>query len=97
MASSLRFAREAIQSASEHTDDATIHEQLVHIDSALAELSGEDAPDDDKKLGARLKELERQVVELGNHSDGIVEQRLQAARKHIDEFRQRHAQNWETQ
>ena len=35
MVSRLAIARDAVQTASEQTDDATVHEQLQSIDQAL--------------------------------------------------------------
>lgn len=97
MSANLTLAREAIQTASERTDDATVHEQLMHIDSALDALRGDGAPADDRALGERLQELERQVVELGDDTDGVVTERLETARTHIDQFRREHAPDWESQ
>lgn len=95
MVASISIARDAIQSADERTDDATVHEQLQSIDLALEQLSGATAPADDTAEGARLEEVETQIVKLGNQTDGAVHQHLEVARDNLDRFRQEHAQDWE--
>lgn len=96
MVSRLAIARDAVQTASEHTDDATVHEQLQSIDQALERVSGESALDDDTAEGDRLEALEHQLVKLGNHTDGLVERQLSVARDNLDRFRQERAPNWES-
>lgn len=95
MQSSLPLARDAIQSAHNHADEPDVRRQLTSIDRALADLSGEERLADDTIEGARLEELERQLVTLGNTTEGVVESELETARDHIDGFRQQHAQDWE--
>jgi len=95
MESSLPLARDAIQSARNHTDDQTVREQLASIDEALAGMTSENRLEADSVEGARLEELERQVVELANDADGVTEAQLEMARDRLDGFRRRYAQNWE--
>lgn len=95
MDSRLDNARDAVQTASERTDDATVHEQLQSIDRALAGLSGESTLDDDVEEGERLEALEHQLVKLGNHTDGFVHRQLEHARDNLDRFRQESAPDWE--
>jgi len=96
MVSRLAIARDAVQTAGERTEDETVHEQLQSIDQALEGLSGEATVDDDTEEGDRLEELEHQLVKLGNHTDGAVEQQLSVARDNIDRFRQERAPDWES-
>lgn len=91
----LRQAREAVESASQLTDDATVHEQLNSIDRALGDLSGKEALDDSTEEGDRLEDIERQLVELGNGADGLAKQHIETARDHLDEFRRVRAPDWE--
>lgn len=91
----LRRAREAVESASNATEDATIHEQLESIDVALADLSGSATLDDDAEEGDRLEEIERQLVELGNDADGPAKRHIETARDLLDEFRRVRAQDWD--
>lgn len=95
MVSRLAIARDAIQTASERTDDPTVHEQLQSIDEALAGLSGESTLSDDIEEGDRLEQLEHQLVKLGDHTDGFVRQQLSVARDNLDMFRQERAPDWE--
>jgi hypothetical protein len=95
MVSSLAIARDAIQTASDHTDDATVHEQLQSIDEALDGLSGGDTLEDDAEEGKRLEALEHQLVKLGNHTDGRAQRHLEVARDNVDRYRQSAAPNWE--
>jgi vacuolar-type H+-ATPase subunit H len=95
MESSLRRARDAVQTARELTDDATTREQLDSIDRALEDLSGTDVLDDDTEEGARLEEVERQLVTLGDDTDNPARQQIGRARDHIDAFRRTEARDWE--
>lgn len=95
MVSRLAIARDAVQTASEHTDDPTVHEQLESIDRALGGLSGESTLDDDGKEGDRLEQLEHQLVKLGDQTDGLVHEQLSVARDNLDRFRQERAPDWE--
>jgi hypothetical protein len=95
MVSSISIARDAIQSASDRTDDGSIHEQLQSIDEALEHLSGEETLDDETEEGERLEQIEEQLVKLGNHTDGAVHQHLEVARDSLDRYRQTDAKNWE--
>lgn len=95
MEPSLRAAGDAVRSASELTDDATIHEQLSSIDEGLATLTGADAPEDVVTEGDRLEEVERQFVQIGNDTEGVVEEHLQVAPDHIDAFRREYAPEWD--
>ena len=95
MVSRLAIARDAVQSASERTDDATVQEQLHSIDRALAGLSGEETIDDDVEEGDRLEQLEHQLVKLGDDTDGVVQRQLAVARDNLDRFRQEHAPDWD--
>jgi len=96
MVSRLAIARDAVQTASERTDDATVHEQLQSIDQALAGLSDEATLDDDLQEGDRLEEVEHQLVKLGDHTDGVVQRQLRVARDNLDRYRQEHAPDWES-
>lgn len=96
MEPSLTSAREAVQSASELTDDSTIHEQLNSIDEGLATLTGPDAPAAEDVEGDRLEELERQLVTLGDDADELTREHIAAARGHIDAFRREYAPEWES-
>jgi hypothetical protein len=95
MMSRLAIARDAVQSASERTDDATVREPLHSIDRALAGLSGEETLDDDVEEGDRLEELEHRLVKLGDHTGGTVQRQLVVARDNLDRFRQERAPDWE--
>jgi len=91
MVSRLAIARDAVQSASERTDDATVREQLHSIDRALAGLSGEETLDDEVEESDRLGELEHQLVKLGDHIGGTVQRQLVVTRDDLDRFRQERA------
>ncbi|MDS0284610.1 DUF7553 family protein [Haloarcula onubensis] len=95
MVSRLAIARDAVQTASQRTDDATVHEQLQSVDEALEGLEGDAALDDDIEEGSRLEQLEHQLVKLGDDTDGLVEQQLEVARDNVDLFRQERAPDWE--
>jgi len=96
MVSRLAIARDAVQTASQHTDDETVHEQLQSIDRALDGLSGEATLDDARQEGDRLEQLEHQLVKLGDRTDGLVTQQLSVARDNLDRFRQERAPDWES-
>jgi molecular chaperone GrpE (heat shock protein) len=83
-----------VQSASERTEDPTVKEQLSSIEQGLAQLSGDAELEDDQEEGERLQEIERQLTQLGDHTDGTIREKLKLARTEIDEFRQEHAQDW---
>ncbi len=84
MASRLAIARDAVQTASERTDDSTVHEQCQSIVQALDGLADEESFDDDIQEGDRL---EQQLVKLGDDTDGVVQRQLSVARDNIDQFR----------
>jgi hypothetical protein len=92
---SLSRAREAVEAASETTDDATVREQLVSIDAAL-ETIADDAPPDPSTEGDRLGEIERQLVDLGDETDGATHRHVETARDHLDAFRRTYAPDWES-
>ncbi|MFC6758203.1 MULTISPECIES: DUF7553 family protein [Haloarcula] len=96
MASRLAIARDAVQTASERTDDPTVHEQCQSIVQALSGLAGEETLDDDVREGDRLEQLEHQLVKLGDQTDGVVQRQLSVARDNIDRFRQERAPDWES-
>lgn len=91
----LASARDAVEKASELTDDSNVREQLDSIERGLDSLSGEAAPDDDAEEGDRLEEVERQLVELGDETDDLAAEHVQTARDRIDEFRRDRARDWE--
>jgi len=96
MVSSIAIARDAVQSASDRTDDATVREQLRSVDEALEDLSGDETLPDETEEGARLEELEAELVKLGNHTDGAVHEQLEVARDSLDRYRREHAPDWES-
>lgn len=88
-------AREAVESASEITDDSTVHEQLDSITRGLDSVSDEEGPTDDYERGDRLEELESKLVGLGDEADDdVVVDYLRTARDHIDAYRQDAARDW---
>lgn len=95
MEPSLARARDAVQSASQLTDDSHLREQLDSIDRGLETLVGEDAPADLETEGDRLEEIERQLVELGDHADELTLEHVEVARDHVDAFRREYAPEWE--
>lgn len=95
MEPSLARARDAVQSASELTDDAHVREQLNSIDQGLATLTGADAPTEYETEGDRLEEIERQLVQLGDDAEGLTLEHIQTARDHVDAFRREYAPEWE--
>lgn len=104
MEETLAEARDAVEAATELTDDATAREQLHSIREGLDALSGEQEPDDAYSQaeepdsaatrGDRLEELERQLVELGDDVDGLAVKQIETARDRIDAFRRERAQDW---
>jgi len=95
MEPSLARARDAVQAASELTDDSTVHEQLTSIDRGLETLSGPDAPPEADTEGDRLEEIERQLVQLGDDADGLALEHIETARDQVDAFRREYAPEWE--
>lgn len=95
LVSSLTIARDAIQTASDHTDGPTVHEQLQSIGEALDELCGANTLEDDAEEGKRLEVLEHQLVKFGNQTDGRAQRQLEVARYNVDRYRQSAAQDWE--
>jgi len=88
LASRLVIARDAGQTASERTDDATVHEQRHSVAQALDGLSGEADLNDDIEVGDRLEQLEHQFVRLDEQTDGVVARQPSVARDSLDRFRQ---------
>lgn len=101
MVGHLATAREAIQRASDATDNETVRKQLRSIDEGLMEMTeAGDLPDDVPKTegdvphGDDLEEVEQRLADLAGTADGEARTHVKVARDAIDDYRQAVTRDW---
>lgn len=97
----LDSARDAVQRASEETDDETVREQLRSIDEGLVELTERSETTDDgvktsgeHPHGGELETVEERLAELADAVDGAARDHVTDARDAIDAYRRAYTRNW---
>ncbi len=101
MVERLAGAREAVQRASDVTDDATVRKQLRSIEEGLMEMTerGETVDDEAKTEGDvpggdDLEEVEAKLAGLVDETDGAARRHVEDARNAIDAYRVAHTRDW---
>lgn len=90
----LSVAREAIQRASDTTDEADVREQLHSIDEWMADLTDSDEPEEyDESIETdRVEQVEEKLEGLLDETDDTTRKELEEARDAIEVFREEHDQ-----
>lgn len=101
MAHRLSSARDAVQRASDATDNAAVRKQLRSLDEGLMEMTESgDLPDDAPKTeggvphGDDLEEVEHRLADLAGEAEGEAQRHVEDARDAIDAYRRAYTRDW---